>query len=84
MSPNLDLGCNSIHIIDLISYLSGITEYTLDAFPLYQSWDEGVGKFNDDPKTTEGVSWENRINKPTFRKLGTYRNCWWTVFRLKL
>lgn len=37
-------------------------EYKLSGFPLYQSWKEGVGKFNDDPKTTEGCSWENRDN----------------------
>ena len=35
-------------------------EYTLAAYPLYQSWKEGIGKFSDDPKTTNGVSWENR------------------------
>ena len=38
------------------------SEYKLEAFPLSQSWDEGVGKFGDNPKTTNGVSWNNRSN----------------------
>jgi hypothetical protein len=39
-------------------------DYKLAAFPISQSWDEGVGKFGDIPKTTNGVSWENRDNIP--------------------
>lgn len=35
-------------------------DYTLVAHPLSQSWIEGTGKFTDDPKTKNGVSWENR------------------------
>ena len=40
------------------------TEYTLAASPLSQSWDEGTGKFGDNPKVTNGVSWKNRQNIP--------------------
>ena len=36
------------------------TEYKLAAFPLSQSWDEGRGKYGDNPKVTNGASWENR------------------------
>ena len=39
-------------------------EYTLIAHPLSQSWDEGTGKFGNNPKTTNGVSWDNREYKP--------------------
>jgi len=39
-------------------------EYTLHAQPISQSWDEGVGKFGDNPKTTNGCSWENRFALP--------------------
>jgi len=39
-------------------------DYTLLAQPLSQSWDEGIGKSGDDPKTVNGISWENRNNKP--------------------
>ena len=39
-------------------------EYTLAAQVISQSWDEGVGKSGDNPKTINGCSWENRINKP--------------------
>jgi len=40
------------------------SEYKLTAFPISQSWDEGTGKFGDNPKVTNGVSWENRNNYP--------------------
>ena len=40
------------------------TEYKLAAFPISESWDEGTGKFGDNPKVTNGVSWENRTNYP--------------------
>ena len=43
------------------------TEYSLAAFPLSQSWDEGVGKFGDSPKVTNGVSWDNKDNKTTIK-----------------
>ena len=34
-------------------------DYTLAAYPLYQSWTEGVGKSEDNPKNKNGVSWKN-------------------------
>tara|TARA_R110002012_G_scaffold51187_4_gene132454 strand:+ start:1857 stop:3020 length:1164 start_codon:yes stop_codon:yes gene_type:complete len=37
-------------------------EYTLAIQPLSQSWTEGTGKFGDNPKNTNGCSWENRSN----------------------
>ena len=40
------------------------TEYKLAAFPISHSWDEGSGKFGDNPKVTNGCSWINRSNKP--------------------
>ena len=36
--------------------------YTLAVQPLSQSWTEGTGKFGDNPKNTNGCSWENRSN----------------------
>ena len=36
------------------------TEYTLLASPISESWDEGIGKFGDNPATLEGMSWEYR------------------------
>jgi hypothetical protein len=40
---------------------SGLSEeYKIAAYPLRDSWDEGVGKEGDTPKTTDGVSWKNR------------------------
>jgi hypothetical protein len=35
-------------------------DYKLSAFPVSQSWDEGVGKFENNPLTTNGASWKNR------------------------
>ena len=38
---------------------SGLSEnYTIVANPLTQSWDEGIGKESDEPKTTQGCSWK--------------------------
>ena len=37
-------------------------EYTLAIQPISQSWTEGTGKFEDNPKNTNGCSWENRSN----------------------
>ena len=43
---------------------SGLSEeYTIAAYPLSESWDEGVGKESDTPKTTDGCSWLYRKNK---------------------
>jgi len=42
---------------------SGLSEdYTIAAYPLSESWDEGIGKESDVPKTTEGCSWKYRQN----------------------
>ena len=38
------------------------TDYTLAFQPISQSWTEGNGKFGDNPKNTNGCSWENRSN----------------------
>ena len=32
-------------------------DYTIEAYPVTQSWDMGTGKVSDSPKTTNGVSW---------------------------
>ena len=43
---------------------SGLSEtYDIAAYPISESWDEGVGKEADRPKTTEGCSWKFRKNK---------------------
>ena len=43
---------------------SGLSEeYDIAAYPLSESWDEGVGKEADDPKTTDGCSWLHRKNR---------------------
>ena len=43
---------------------SGLSEtYTIAAYPLSESWEEGIGKEADVPKTTEGCSWKYRKNR---------------------
>ena len=37
-------------------------EYKLIVHPISESWTEGTGKFGDNPKNTNGVSWENSSN----------------------
>ena len=37
--------------------------YNLAAYPISQSWDEGIGKFGDSPRTTDGCSWEYSFNR---------------------
>ena len=42
---------------------SGLSDdYTIAAYPLSESWDEGIGMEADNPKTTVGCSWLNREN----------------------
>ena len=36
------------------------TSQSLKGYPVSQSWTMGEGKFFDDPKDTEGVSWRYR------------------------
>jgi len=35
-------------------------DYTIYAYPISQSWDMGIGKLDDTPITTDGVSWKWR------------------------
>ena len=43
---------------------SGLSnDYNIAAYPLSESWDEGIGKEADNPKTTVGCSWLNRQNR---------------------
>ena len=36
------------------------TEYTLEVYPVSQSWSEGAGQFNHIPLNIDGCSWERR------------------------
>lgn len=44
-------------------------EYTLDIYPVSESWDVGLGQFYDNPINTNGVSWERR-NTTTLWNVG--------------
>tara|TARA_R100001015_G_C4628494_1_gene188680 strand:- start:1284 stop:2534 length:1251 start_codon:yes stop_codon:yes gene_type:complete len=54
----------SLNLFEAEGNSSLSTEYEIHAFPLYQAWVEGTGKFGDNPKVTDGCSWENRSNTP--------------------
>ncbi len=49
------------------------TQYTLLIQPVSESWQEGTGKFGDNPKKTEGCSWKNRQNTITSTAI-TWKN----------
>ena len=36
-------------------------DYTIEAYPVTQSWNMGTGRVGDSPKTTDGVSWTWRL-----------------------
>ena len=40
-------------------------EYSLEAFPLSQSWEEGAGKLSSDPIVQDGVTWTHRDKRTT-------------------
>ena len=54
------------------------TSYRLAIQPISQSWIEGSGKFGDNPKNTDGCSWENRSN-PVGGNATTWANTGGTV-----
>lgn len=41
------------------------TNFTIDFFPVYQSWDMGTGRFNNIPETDDGASWKYRSSNQT-------------------
>jgi hypothetical protein len=40
-----------------------IQEYTLEAYPVFENWNNGQGYTNDDPGTTDGASWLYKNSK---------------------
>jgi hypothetical protein len=54
----------SLNLFEAEGNSSLSSTYEIHAFPVYQAWKEGTGKFGDNPKVTNGCSWENRINEP--------------------
>jgi hypothetical protein len=41
------------------------TNFNIDIFPLYESWDMGTGRFNNIPETEDGASWKFRSANQT-------------------
>jgi len=41
------------------------TNFNIEAFPLYESWDMGTGRFNNIPETDDGASWQYRTANQT-------------------
>lgn len=53
--------------------------YKIAIQPISQSWTEGVGKLEDNPKTTNGCSWENR-SKPVGGSAVSWANVGGSVY----
>ena len=53
-------GANFIASLKLYNaHVEGIpTNFNLEFFPIYQSWDMGTGRFNNLPETIDGASWK--------------------------
>lgn len=50
----------NIYLRNYITTAQGVnTDIKLEIFPTAQSWNNGTGYYLDDPKTTDGISWEN-------------------------
>ena len=41
------------------------TNFNIECYPLYQSWDMGTGRFNNLPETDDGASWKYRSANQT-------------------
>jgi hypothetical protein len=41
------------------------TNFNLDIYPVYESWDMGTGRFNNIPETDDGASWKYRSSNQT-------------------
>ena len=41
------------------------TNFNLDVYPVYESWDMGTGRFNNIPETDDGASWKYRSSNQT-------------------
>lgn len=49
-----------------LSQADGIpSDYSIEVYPLYNSWDMGTGKYDNDPITIDGVSWKYRSSNET-------------------
>jgi len=48
------------------------SSYTIEVYPLSESWDSGIGKYINKPETTQGSSWYHRSNS-------TYASSSWTT-----
>lgn len=52
----------SIHL-SLATAYEVPTEYSIKAYPVYEPWVQGIGKFGDSPVDESGVSWTYRLGK---------------------
>jgi cell wall assembly regulator SMI1 len=57
-----DIPTSSIYQLNLTSIENSEvqSEYTLEVYPVSQSWSEGAGQFNNTPFNQNGCSWERR------------------------
>jgi hypothetical protein len=64
----------SIYSSSLRLFLANATlpiDYTIEAYPLSQSWDMGLGKSSDNPITTLGCTWISRTTTSNWASTGS-------------
>ena len=68
-----DIPTNTAYQLNLTSTEGNevLTEYTLEVYPISQSWAEGSGQFFDKPIGTNGCSWERRDSQNLWGVTGT-------------
>ena len=58
-----------------IADISGLnTDTTLEAFPLFKTWNMGTGKLHDIPKTENGCSWKYTLSSGSGEWVTTFPN----------
>jgi len=67
-SPKYKLNLTSTQASEVLS------EYTLEVYPVSQSWNEGNGQYMDNPLNTNGNSWERRSVNSHVANIGDVRS----------
>jgi hypothetical protein len=60
----LNVGSASVYLTLKCAYASDLPlNHSMYAYPVYGTWTNGTGNYNDSPETTNGVSWNYTNNK---------------------
>jgi hypothetical protein len=68
----LNVGSASVYLTLKCAYASDLPlVHSIYAYPIYETWTNGTGNFNDLPETTNGVSWYYTNNKTQANRWAT-------------